>query len=131
MCMLCEVGHLLMLNFVLAAYKKVNEPPSDSVCLIVAEKVKTDWKTFASYLRLPQPVIENIAEEEKRNGNLCQCRKALQEWYEKNGSKATNREIMRCLTNMGYANLNWDIMRELGLVSIDNLNQRDSDTGLN
>ena len=80
-----------------------------------------EWKTFASYLGLPQRVIENIAEEEKRNGNLCQCRKALQEWHEKNGSQATNREIMRCLTNMGYANVNWHIMRELGLVSDDNI----------
>ena len=121
MCMLCEVGHRLMFNFVLAAYKKVNEPPSDSVCLIVAEKVNLEWKPFASYLGLPQSVIKNIAEEEKRNGNLFQCRKALSEWYEKNGSKATNREIMRCLTNMGYANVNWHIMRELGLVSIENM----------
>ena len=121
MCMLCEVGHLLMFNFVLAAYKKVNEPPSDSICLVVAEKVEVEWKIFASYIGLPQPVIENIAEEEKRNGNLFQCRKALSEWYEKNGSKATNREIMRCLTNMGYAHVNWHIMRELGLVSIDNI----------
>ena len=80
-----------------------------------------EWKTFASYLGLPQSVIEIIAEEEQRNGNLFQCRKALQEWYEKNGSKATNREIMRCLTNMGYANVNWQIMRELGLVSIENM----------
>lgn len=122
MCVLCDVVHLLMFNFVLAAHEKVNQLPSDNVCSVVAEKVKMEWKTFASDLRPPlsQPVIEAIEEEENGNRKQC-CRKALRRWYENNGSKATNRQIMRCLTNMGFANVNWRIMRELDLVSNENM----------
>ena len=85
---------------------------------MVAEKLKFDWKNFASELKptLNYGVIEAIEREENGNGKQC-CRKALRRWYEYNGSEATNRQIMRCLTNMGYANVNWRIMRELGLVS--------------
>ena len=120
--MLCDLVHILMFNFVLAAHEKVNQLPSDNVCSVVAEKVKMEWKTFAGDLRPPlsQPVIEAIEVEENGNRKQC-CRKALRRWYENNGSKATNREIMRCLTNMGYANVNWHIMRELGLVSGENM----------
>lgn len=122
MCMLCDVGHILMFNFVLAAYEEVNKPPSNNVFRVVAEKVKMEWKTFAGDLRPPlsQPVIEAIEEEENGSGKEC-CRKALRKWYENNGSEATNRQIMRCLTNMGYANVNWHIMKDLGLVSIENM----------
>ena len=124
MCMLCDVVHILMFNFVLAAHEKVNQLPSDNVCSVVAEKVKMEWKTFAGDLRPPlsQPVIEAIEVEENGNRKQC-CRKALRRWYENNGSEATNRQIMRCLTNMGFANVNWHIMRELGLVSRENMHQ--------
>ena len=89
---------------------------------MVAEKLKFEWKNFASELKPPlnYGVIEAIEKEENGDGKQC-CRKALRRWYENNGSEATNRQIMRCITNMGYANVNWHIMRELGLVSIENM----------
>ena len=89
---------------------------------MVAEKLKFDWKNFASELKptLNYKVIEAIEKEENGNGKQC-CRKSLRRWYENNASEATNRQIMRCLTNMGYANVNWRIMKELGLVSIANM----------
>lgn len=111
-----------MFNFVLAAYEKVNKPPSENVRLVVAERVKMEWKTFANDLRPPlsQPVIDAIEEEENGNKKEC-CRKAMRRWYENNGSEATNRQIMRCLTNMGYANVNWHIMKDLDLVSVEDM----------
>ena len=122
MCMLCDIDHILMVNFVLAAYEKVNKPPSENVRLVVAERVKMEWKTFANDLRPPlsQPVIDAIEEEENGNKKEC-CRKAMRRWYENNGSEATNRQIMRCLTNMGYANVNWHIMKDLDLVSVEDM----------
>ena len=120
--MLCDIDHILMFNFVLAAYEKVNKPPSENVRLVVAERVKMEWKTFANDLRPPlsQPVIDAIEEEENGNKKEC-CRKAMRRWYENNGSEATNRQIMRCLTNMGYANVNWHIMKDLDLVSVEDM----------
>lgn len=120
--MLCDIDHILMVNFVLAAYEKVNKPPSENVRLVVAERVKMEWKTFANDLRPPlsQPVIDAIEEEENGNKKEC-CRKAMRRWYENNGSEATNRQIMRCLTNMGYANVNWHIMKDLDLVSVEDM----------
>ena len=80
------------------------------------------WKTFARDLipNVQDPVIDAIEEEENGNEKEC-CRVALRRWHEANGSKATNREVMRCLTNMGYASINWHIMKELGLVSLENM----------
>ena len=120
--MLCDIDHILMFNFVLAAYEKVHKPPSENVRLVVAERVKMEWKTFANDLRPPlsQPVIDAIEEEENGNKKEC-CRKAMRRWYENNGSEATNRQIMRCLTNMGYANVNWHIMKDLDLVSVEDM----------
>ena len=78
------------------------------------------WKKLASKLKVQWAIMENIEEEERGDGEEC-CRKALKRWRESNGSRATVRELMRCLTDMGYGIINWHIMKELNLVARENI----------
>ena len=91
---------------------------------MVAEKLQqgSSWKTLVRDLspKVPDPVIDAIEEEEQGRRKEC-CRVALKRWYQANTAQATIREVMRCLTNMGHANVNWHIMRELELVSLENM----------
>ena len=91
---------------------------------VVAERLKQGclWKTLARDLKpnVPDSVIAAIDEEEKGIEKEC-CRVALASWYNLHTSKATTRELMRCLTNMGSAKVNWHIMRELDLVSLEKM----------
>lgn len=111
-------------NLFSSAKEKINRSPCENIRAVVAEKLRMGclWKTLARDLnpKVPDPVIEAIEEEENGDAKEC-CRVALRKWYEVNTSRATNREIMRCLTNMGYANVNWHIMRELHLVSLEDM----------
>ena len=106
------------------AQEKINQPISDNVRYVVAEKLQQGslWKALARDLnpKVPEPLIDAIQEEEQGRGKEC-CRVALLKWYQANTTQATNREVMRCLTNMGYAKVNWHIMKELGLVSMENM----------
>ena len=61
-------------------------------------------------------------EEERRNCVDC-CRMALKIWRESNGSRATVRELMWCLTDMGASFINWHIMRELNLLTVEKMQQ--------
>ena len=80
------------------------------------------WRTLAGDLRpkIKDGVIDAIEEDEGRCPKEC-CRAVLQKWYQKYTSGATSKELMRCLTNMGLANVNWQIMKELGLVKPENI----------
>ena len=78
------------------------------------------WKKLASKLKVAWAIMENIEEEERGDGEEC-CRMALKRWREINGSRATVRELMRCLTDMGYGNINWHIMHELNLVARESI----------
>ena len=102
----------------------INKPVSDNVRSVVAEKLQQGslWKTLARYLnpRVPEPLIDAIEYEEQGRGKEC-CHAVLLKWFQASANHATNKEVMRCLTNMGYANVNWHIMRELGLVSFKNM----------
>ena len=102
----------------------INKPISDNVRSVVAERLQQGslWKTLARDLnpKVPEPVIDAIQVEEQGRGKEC-CRVALLKWYRANTNQATIREVMRCLTNMGYAKVNWHIMNELGLVSLENM----------
>ena len=82
----------------------------------------TSWRTLAGDLRpkIKDGVIDAIEEDKGRCPKEC-CRAVLQKWYQKYASGATSKELMRCLTNMGLANVNWQIMRELGLVKPENI----------
>ena len=98
--------------------------PDESLCSLVAEKLKMGclWKKLASKLKVAWAIMENIQEEERGDGEEC-CRMALKRWCETSGSRATVRELMRCLTDMGYGNVNWHIMKELNLVTRENIPQ--------
>ena len=82
----------------------------------------TSWRTLAGDLRpkINDSVIDAIEEDKGRCPKEC-CRAVLQKWYQKYTSSATSKELMGCLTNMGSANVNWQIMRELGLVKSENI----------
>lgn len=110
--------------FLLSAEASVKQPLNDRVRGVVAEKLRAGslWKKLARDLRVTDPVIDAIEEEEKGDSQEC-CSQALRKWRESNGACATNREVMICLTNMGYGNVNWHIMRELDLVSRENMPQ--------
>lgn len=97
------------------------EPPTEGVLHAVAERLRTGswWKKLASKLKIKQYVIANVQEEEEDSQE--RCRAALEIWRQNNGPDATSRELMLCLTNMGYGNVNWHIMRELGLVTSKNM----------
>ena len=92
---------------------------------VVADRFKdlgTNWKTLARDLQpeIKDGVIDAIEEEERRCPKEC-CRAMLREWYQRHTRRARSKELMRCLTNMGLANVNWQIMRELGLVKLKNI----------
>ena len=106
------------------AREKINESINDQVCDAVADRFQcgTSWRTLAGDLRpkIKDSVIEAVEEDKGRCPNEC-CRAVLQIWYKRHTSSATSKELMRCLTNMGSANVNWQIMRELGLVELENI----------
>ena len=106
------------------AREKINESINDQVCDAVADRFQcgTSWRTLAGDLRpkIKDGVTEAIEVEKGRCSKEC-CRAVLKTWYERHTSSATNKELMRCLTNMGLANVNWQIMRELGLVELKNI----------
>ena len=85
---------------------------------MVAEKLGVGrlWRKLARGLEVKGAILDAIEEEERHNGEDC-CRAALKKWYESNGSCATTRDIMICLTNMGYGSINWHVMKELKLVA--------------
>lgn len=99
----------------------VKQPANESVRGVVADKLRAGslWKKLARDLNIRDPVIDAIEEEEADGQERCIA--SLRRWYENNGSSATSRELMLRLTNMGYGNVNWHIMRELGLVSRENM----------
>ena len=80
------------------------------------------WKTLARDLRpkIPKSDIIDTQNEEEGSVKEC-CRVVLQKWYQRHTSSASSKELMRCLTNMGLANVNWQIMKELGLVNLENI----------
>ena len=61
-------------------------------------------------------------EEERQDCEDC-CRMALKKWSEVNGSRATIRALMWCLTDMGYSSINWHIMKELNLLTVEKMQQ--------
>ena len=95
------------------------------MCAVVADRFKdlgTYWKTLARDLQpeIKDGVIDAIEKEERRCPKEY-CRAVLREWYQRHTRGARSKELMRCLTNMGLANVNWQIMRELGLVKLKNI----------
>ncbi|XP_068705849.1 uncharacterized protein [Montipora capricornis] len=109
----------------LEARAKINEPINyhRNICDVVADKIPGfAWKTLARDLKpqIPEYAIGEILEAEGQSPKEC-CRIVLRTWYQRFTSKATSQELMRCLTNMGFANLNWHIMKELGLVSFEDM----------
>ena len=81
----------------------------------------TSWITLARDLepKIPESDIDELQDREV-SPKEC-CRIALRKWYQRFTSQATSQELMRCLTNMGFANLNWHIMKELGLVLYEHI----------
>ena len=117
--MCCEIR--LIYTFFFSAKALIQEPPTEGVLDVIAEKLRTGplWKKFARELEIKQCVIANIQGEEEDGQE--RCRAALETWLQNKGSKATSRELMLCLTNMGYGNVNWHIMIKLDLVTRDNI----------
>ena len=99
----------------------VNTSPDESLRSLVAGKVGRSWRTLASKLKVKEDVMDSI-EEERRNCVDC-CRMALKRWREYNGSRATVRELMWCLTDMGASFINWHIMKELNLLTVEKMQQ--------
>ena len=99
----------------------IKKPPTEGVLDVIAEKLRTGslWKKLASKLKIKRCVIANIQEDEEDGQE--RCRAALETWRQNKGSSATSRELMLCLTNMGYGNVNWHIMIELNLVTRENI----------
>ena len=117
---------MLLVNklFLSSAKAVVSISPDESLCSLVAEKLKMGclWKKLSSKLKVRWAIMESIQEEERGDGEEC-CRNALKKWRESNGSKATVRELMSCLTDMGYGNINWYIMKKLKLVAREDIPQ--------
>ena len=94
------------------------------MCDVVADRFQcgTSWRTLAGDLqpKIKDSVINAIEEDKGRCPKEC-CRAVLKTWYQKYTTSATGKELMRCLTNMGLANVNWPIMRELDLVKLENI----------
>ena len=88
---------------------------------MVAEKVGRSWRKLASKLKVKEAVMDNI-EDERGDCEGC-CRMALKTWSESSGSRATVRELMWCLTDMGYGITNWHVMKELNLLTKEKLQQ--------
>jgi len=85
----------------------------------VAEKVGSFWKKLARRLKVEEDVIDSI-EKQRRDCEDC-CRMALKKWREVNDSEATIRALMCCLTEMGYSSINWHIMKELNLLTVEKM----------
>ena len=115
----CEIAFLFPL-----AQNKINAPINDRVCDVVADRFQcgTSWKTLAGGLqpKIEDGVIDDIEEDKGQCPKEC-CRAMLKTWYQRRPRSATSKELMRCLTNMGLANVNWQIMRELELVKLENI----------
>ncbi|XP_068705826.1 uncharacterized protein [Montipora foliosa] len=110
----------------LEARAKIKEPIMDhrNICDVVADEIPEGfaWKTLARRLKPPIPecAIDEVLEAEGGSPKEC-CRIALRRWYQRFTAQATSQELMRCLTNMGFASLNWHIMKELDLVSFKDM----------
>ena len=117
--MCCETR--LIYTFFFSAKALIKKPPTEGVLDVIAEKLRTGslWKKLASKLKIKRCVIANIQEDEVDGQE--RCRAALEIWRQNKGSSATSKELMLCLTNMGYGNVNWHIMIELNLVTRDNI----------
>ena len=117
--MCCETR--LIYTFFFSAKALIKKPPTEGVLDVIAEKLRTGslWKKLASKLKFKRCVIANIQEDEEDEQE--RCRAALEIWRQNKGSSATSKELMLCLTNMGYGNVNWHIMIELNLVTRDNI----------
>lgn len=102
-----------------SAGNKINARISDWVCDVVADRVQggISWKTLAGDLRSEITDDEINALEV---GKEC-CRAVLLKWSQEYTRSATSKELIRCLTNRGLANGNWQIMKELGLVQPENI----------
>lgn len=102
----------------------IKQPLNESVCRVVAEKLRAGclWMKLARDLKVKDSIIYVIKKEERADGKGY-CRAVLEKWCEINSPHATNRELMMCLTNMGYGSVNWHIMRELNLVAKENMPQ--------
>ena len=95
------------------------------MCAVVADRFKDRgalWKTLARDLepKIPEPSIVDVQKDEEGSPKEC-CRIVLRTWRQKYTSSATSKELMKCLTNMGLAKVNWPIMRKLGLVKLENI----------
>ena len=112
------------------AQEKINKPIDDQVWDAVADRFQygTSWKTLAGDLqpKIKGCVIDAIEVEKGGCSKEC-CRAVLNTWYQRHTSGATNKELMRCLTNMGLAKVNWQIMRKLGLVKLENIPESERD----
>lgn len=104
-----------------SAQASVSTPPDERLRSLVAENVGRSWRKLASKLKVKEAVMDNI-EDERRDYEDC-CRMALKKWSESSGSQATVRELMWCLTDMGYSIINWHIMKELNLLKEEKLQQ--------
>ena len=115
----CEIAFPFSL-----AKKKIDARISDRVCDVVADRFQggTSWRILAGDLwpKIKDDEINAIEVDRGRCPKEC-CRAMLQKWSQKYTSSATYKELMRCLTNMGFANVNWIIMRELELVKLENI----------
>ncbi|XP_015775019.1 PREDICTED: uncharacterized protein LOC107353211 [Acropora digitifera] len=110
--------------FISEAKKKIDARISDRVCDVVADRFQrgTSWRILAGDLwpKIKDDEINAIEVDRGRCPKEC-CRAVLQKWSQKYTISATYKELMRCLTNMGLANVNWIIMRELELVKLENI----------
>ena len=111
----------MLIDSIFLARELVSNPPDESLRSLVAEKVGRSWRKLASKLRVKEAVMDNI-EDERGDYEDC-CRMALKTWIESSGSQATVRELMWCLTGMGYSIINWHIMKELNLLTGEKLKQ--------
>ena len=94
------------------------------MCDVVADRFQCgiSWRTLAGDLwpKIKADEINAIEVDRERCPKEC-CRAVLLKWSQKYTRSATSKELMRCLTNMGLANVNWQIMKELGLVNLENV----------
>ena len=113
----CQFDH----DFIFSAQALVNTSPGESLRSLVAENVGRLWRKLASKLKVKEAVMDSI-EKERGHCEDC-CRMALKRWCEVNGSRATVRELMSCLTDIGCSNINWHIMKELNLLTMEKMQQ--------
>jgi len=103
---------------IFSAQALVNASPDESLRSLVAKKVGRLWRKLAIKLKVREDSIKT-----KRGDYEDCCRMALKSWHESNGSRATVRELMWCLTDMGYSIINWHIMKELNLLTLEKMQQ--------